>query len=191
MQQVKPYVYGIQHRATNRWYVGVRYKNVRLGLTAQQDTDYWGSSKHLKAMMAEHPQGWEKTIIDEFGSKDEALAAEVEILELLWDTPGRVNRAIGRVYDATGQKRRPHSPETMAKIAASNRGKKRTAETKAKQSAKKIGKAPPNKGVTYSADIRVKMGAKNKGKRWYKDPVTGKRIFYDPEGFTQLPYGDT
>lgn len=73
----------------------------------------------------------------------------------------------------TGKKRAPMSPEWRAKISAAmmgdkrNLGRKHTAETRAKNSASKRGQAPWNKGKTTSADVRAKQSASAK-LRWAK-----------------------
>ena len=66
--------------------------------------------------------------------------------------------------------------ETCAKISAALRGKHRTAETRSKISAYQRGKI-------VSDDTRAKISAalrgKFHGKHWRKNPITGKREWYD------------
>jgi len=70
------------------------------------------------------------------------------------------------------------SPETRAKISASNTGKKHSAETRAKISASKTGKIPWNKGKKHSPESIAKMSESHKGQiPWNK----GKKGIFSPE----------
>ena len=65
-----------------------------------------------------------------------------------------------------------HTDETRAKISAVLRGKHRTEETRAKLSAAK-------RVENLSDETRARMSAAKHGKHWRKNPITGKREWYD------------
>ena len=102
---MKPYVYIIQNKDRTHWYVGYKQK-------PKAREDYWGSSKYLKELIAQTgKENWTKTIIKEFDTWQEAKAHEDEILELMWDWPGRVNKARNGFIDLD-------DPEVKAKQKA-------------------------------------------------------------------------
>jgi hypothetical protein len=92
MNQVKPYTYIITNEITGHWYIGKKTANE---VPAVEDITYWGSSRYLKELMREIPQGWTKTIIAEYESFDETGLAEEELIKEYWDLPGRVNKSKG------------------------------------------------------------------------------------------------
>ena len=93
----KPYVYIIQNKERTRWYVGYKQK-------PKAGEDYWGSSKYLKALIKKTgKENWTKTIVAEFDTWQEAKAHEDELLELMWDWPGRVNKAVNGYIDFSDQ----------------------------------------------------------------------------------------
>ena len=81
-----------------------------------------------------------------------------------------------RAKISAAQRGKTFSKEHRAKISAANRGKHHTEEVKAK-----IGAAL--RGKHFSEEHRAKIGAANHGKlcgkHWRKNPVTGKREWYD------------
>ena len=88
---IKPYVYIIQNKDQTHWYIGYRHANE---YPACMDTDYWGSSRYLKELMAQTgKENWEKTIIKEFDDPNEAHEFEQLMLEFMWTWPGRVNKS--------------------------------------------------------------------------------------------------
>ena len=64
------------------------------------------------------------------------------------------------------------SDDTRAKIGAANRGTHRTEEFRANLSALHLGKH-------LSDETRAKLSAAKHGKHWRKNPITGKREWYD------------
>lgn len=60
-----------------------------------------------------------------------------------------------------------HTDDARQRISESNKGKKRSAETRAKVSASKIGNVPWNTGKPWSDDAKAKMSAAAKA-RWAK-----------------------
>lgn len=93
---IKPYVYLIQHKDQTHWYIGYRHAN---DCPAYMDTDYWGSSTYLKELIAQTGKdNWTKTIIKEFDDPVEAHQYEQQLIESMWEYPGRVNKSkSGRV----------------------------------------------------------------------------------------------
>lgn len=84
---IKPYVYIIQNIERTHWYVGYKQK-------PKAGEDYWGSSKYLKELIAQTgKENWTKTIVAEFDTWQEAKEHEDDLLELMWDWPGRVNKS--------------------------------------------------------------------------------------------------
>lgn len=92
--------------------------------------------------------------------------------------------------------RKNFSDETRAKLSAANRGKHHTEETRAKMSASRRGEKNPmygkhlsdetrakisaaKLGKILSEEHRAKISAAHCGKHWCKNPVTGKREYYD------------
>ncbi len=67
---------------------------------------------------------------------------------------------------------RRHTAETKAKISAANKGKKRSAETRAKLSAANSGENNPNYGKKLSEETRAKMSAANSGEN---HPMYGRK----------------
>ena len=107
---IKPYVYIIQNIERTHWYVGYKQK-------PKAGEDYWGSSKYLKKLIEQTgKENWTKTIVAEFDTWQEAKAHEDELLELMWDWPGRVNKARNGYIDMS-------DPEVKAKVAAANQKK--------------------------------------------------------------------
>ena len=101
----KPYVYIIQNSERTHWYVGYKQK-------PKTGEDYWGSSDYLDELIAQTgKENWTKTIIKEFDTWQEAKAHEDELLGLMWDWPGRVNKAKNGFVDH-------NDPEVKAKHRA-------------------------------------------------------------------------
>ena len=75
------------------------------------------------------------------------------------------------------------SKEHRAKLYATNRGKTFSDETRAKMSAAHRGEKNPWYGKHRTDETRAKISAANRGKlcgkHWRKNPVTGKREYYD------------
>lgn len=87
------------------------------------------------------------------------------------------------------------SKSTREKLSIANTGKHHTDETKSKISAAKLGNtnlrgkhlsdetrskmSASHRGKTFSEEHRERIGAAKLGKHWRKNPVTGKREWYD------------
>ena len=88
------------------------------------------------------------------------------------------------------------SAEHRAKLSAAMRGKHCTEEAKALISAAMCGENNPmygknfseehrakmsaaHRGKTFSEEVKAKMSVAHRGKHWRKNPVTGKREWYD------------
>ena len=121
---MKPYVYIIQNLEKTHWYVGYKQK-------PKAGEEYWGSSDYLDELIAQTgKENWTKTIVAEFDTWQEAKAHEDELLELMWDWPGRVNKNINGYVDYTdpevkakqkvGCQKNAQNPEYLAKNKAAN-----------------------------------------------------------------------
>jgi hypothetical protein len=143
MQEIKPYTYKITNSITGYWYIGKKTANK---VPAGEDITYWGSSKYLKELMEEIPEGWTKEIIAEYESDDETGLAEEELLEKYWSEPGRVNRAKrnGRNIDYS-------DPEVRAKFLEATRAAHARPEHRAKRS-----EIMKNQRATESEEIKQK-----------------------------------
>ena len=125
---MKPYVYIIQNLEHTHWYVGMRSANE---CSANADTGYWGSSKYLDELIAQTGKDqWKKTIVAEFDTVAEASEHETELLELMWDWDGRVNKSRGgyidysdpevRAKNKAAAQKRSENPEWIAKNKEKN-----------------------------------------------------------------------
>ena len=71
------------------------------------------------------------------------------------------------------------SEEHKAKLSAAHRGKHLSEETRAKLGAATRGDKNPMFGKHHTEETRAKLSAAHRGKHWRKNPVTGKREWYD------------
>lgn len=69
------YTYRISHPILNKFYIGVRTSDVK-----PEIDDYWGSSKFLRALMREHPEGWVKEILSRHRTREAAMRKEAELI---------------------------------------------------------------------------------------------------------------
>lgn len=132
-----PYVYICTHRVTGQFYIGSRYQNVTL-FNRTSDVDfpqYKTSSKKVKPIFDE----FDWVIIAEFFDSDSAYDFEHKLIREYWENSLLLN---GVCWDGPKRFKIPkeRSPEHIAKIAASNKGKKHTLEQRAALSKAKTGK---------------------------------------------------
>ena len=74
-------------------------------------------------------------------------------------------------------------PEAKLNYSKIRKGKKHSAETKAKMSAAKISEKHPFYGKTHSAESKEKMSAALKGLLWFNNGITSIRAKECPDGF--------
>jgi NUMOD3 motif len=178
-----PYVYRLTHRETGKFYIGYRYKNVELGLRAEDDLGihYYSSSKIVKP----HFEEYNTMILAEFFDKVAAIEFEQTLIKSEWGNPLLLNKAYLTMPDYTvimgvrrGQKQ---GEEEIRKRAAANTGKKRTDETR-----KKMSKALTGKKIVWSEERRKKyhdkMSGREIGPEWREKLSEGQhRRFQKPE----------
>ena len=151
------YIYKWTHILTSKWYIGVRTKN-----GCHPDDGYICSSKIVKPLIKKSPDEWLREILFT-GNPEEMLKMEFKILTEL-DAKNDKNSFNLQNGDGNWTTTGISMPnEWKQKIANSNRGKKRTAESienykqankkKARNSEiiKKLKKPkPPNHGINVS-----------------------------------------
>ena len=156
---VKPYVYWLKNKSTGIKYIGLRYRNVKLNLTPNEDIGikYFSSGKFKKEFKKE-PHGFQIKIIATFDTIDDAIKYELNETKkvyrnkryanlssfpavLLTDevrlkisqaNKGRVVPIELRKILSDANKGKKHSEERKEKISKGNIGKKRSEKSKKK-----------------------------------------------------------
>ena len=182
----KSYVYKITCKITGEFYFGSSFN-------AKRDS-YWGKGRKIKEQIAQYgKENFIKEILGEFDDRVEAHKVENEYIDKFRNDDKCLNQMLNRRFgsfseetcaklsaDKRGEKApwygKHLSEEVKAKMSAARRGKHHTEETRAKISA-------GNRGKIVSDDTRARIGAANivkfSGKHWRKNPITGKREWYD------------
>jgi len=182
--KIKPYTYFIIRKSDNMKYHGVRYGNIKLGLSPKEDFGkrYFGSSagsfckefrfnsKEFKFKLA-----WT------FDKINEATTYEKEVNKKIYKRPDWENKnafpaIFYKVHPLLGKK---PSKETRLKISKGNKGKKASLETRAKLSRMRRGRKlsqshienirKGNIGVKRSLKTRQKVRLANLGKKASKE----------------------
>lgn len=183
MDNKKSYVYKITCKITGEFYFGSSFY-------AKSDY-YWGSGRRIKERILKYGKdNFVKEIIGEFDDRVEAHKVENQYIEQFRHDEKCLNQMLNRHFGAYGEEScakrsasnlgKHHTDDTKAKIGAANaisqRGKHLSKETRSKMSAS-------HRGENFSEEHRAKIGAANlgifRGKHWRKNPVTGKREWYD------------
>lgn len=189
----KSYVYKITCKINSEFYFGSSFN-------AKRDS-YWGSGRKIKERIAKYgKENFIKEILGEFDDRTIAHQVENQYIEKFRHDDKCLNIQLDHKFES-------FSEETRAKIGAANaillRGKHRTDETRAKLSVAKCGEKNPmfgkhltdetrakisaamcgEKNPWYgkhlSDETRAKLSAVHCGKHWRKNPITGKREYYD------------
>ena len=182
----KSYVYKITCKITGEFYFGSSFK-------AKRDS-YWGTGRKIKEQIAKYGKdNFIKEILGEFNDRVDAHKKENQYIEKFRNDDKCLNQMLNRHFGTysyetcaknsaanRGEKNpmygKHRTDETRAKLSAANRGKHRTGETRAK-----IGAA--HRGKKLSDETRAKLSDAHlgifRGKHWRKNPVTGKREWYD------------
>ena len=152
------YTYLIQHRFSNMRYIGKRSCKCK----PQEDTSYWGSSKHLpKDIQKDHV----KIILKEHNSAKEAIAHEILLHDLndVSNNPCYYNKAkqTSTGFDTTGiklkftEEHKQKISKTLTGMAKSDIAKKNNsiAQKKLYQN----GYTNPRTGIIMSAELKQKI----------------------------------
>ena len=164
MNNRKSYVYKIKCLVTEEYYFGSSFN-------AKSDS-YWGSGRKIRERIAQYgKQNFVKEILGEFDDRTIAHQVENQYIEKFRNDEKCMNERLEHHFGA-------FSDETCAKRSAAHLGKILSEDHRAKMSAAQRGKH-------LSEEHRAKMSAVRRGKphphgkHWRKNPVTGKREWYD------------
>lgn len=152
---IYPYVYRLVHKETGKYYFGYRSKNVKLGLSAEQDLGirYFTSSKLIRKSFEEYHY----EIVAIFFNEEDAYDFEQDLIRDNWGDPMLLNKHY-HGKDKTRWRNTGHSEETKEKM----RGLKRSPEFSEYRSKVMKGRVPWNKGLTKETDPRVAEYAKHR-----------------------------
>jgi len=163
MNNIKPYTYLIKFNPSGQYYYGSRIKNVKLGLTPDEDLmqEYTTSSKNINALIKEYGiDAFEWEVRKTFNTVEEAVLWEQKVLKrcrVLERQDVWLNGNIAGHILAT--------PESCQKISEFHKGKPKTEEHKEKLSLAQKGK--PKKSTVYQSEeyrknmSKIKSGAGN------------------------------
>lgn len=178
----KSYVYKITCKITGEFYFGSSFR-------AMLDY-YWGSGRRIKERISQYgKENFVKEILGEFDDRIEAHKKENQYIEKFRHDEKCLNEKLEHHFGSFCE-------ESRAKNGSAFRGKHHTEEVKAKISAALCGEKSPwygkqfseehkakmsaaHRGKQFSEEHRAKLSAARRGKHWIKNPVTGKREYYD------------
>ena len=114
---------------------------------------YWGTGRRIKERISKYgKENFVKEILGEFDDRIEAHKVENDYIEKFRHDDKCLNQQLDHRFGT-------FSDETRAKIGAAN--------------------AISHLGKTFSEETRAKLSAAHRGKHWRKNPITGKREYYD------------
>lgn len=178
------YVYELRNKVSGMRYIGVR----SCACAPEDDSRYWSSSKYVRAdILALGSDAFEKIIIAEYATREDAVAAEVVLhSDLGVDVSDDFyNRAKQKTHkfdtsSLTGERNhffgKSHSEETKDKLRAANTGKigywrDHPIRSETKQKLREV-----NLGKTHSDESKEKCRQAIVGKRLGdKHPMFGRR----------------
>jgi len=182
--KVKPYTYLIIRKSDNMKYHGVRYGNIRLGLSPKEDfgKKYFGSSAgSFCSEFKSNPKNYIFKLLWTFNKVDEAIHHEKKINKKIYKHKDWINKnafpaIFNEVHPLLGKK---HSKKTRLKISKGNKGNKASLETRAKLSRMRRGRKlsqshienirKGNIGIKRSLKTRQKIRLANLGKKTSKE----------------------
>ena len=122
---------------------------------AKRDS-YWGGGKRIRERIAQYgKENFVKEILEEFDDRVEAHKKENQYIEQFRNDDKCLNQQLDHKFET-------YSNETCARRSAAERGKK-----------------SPMCGKHCTDEFRAKISAAFHGKHWRKNPITGKREWYD------------
>ena len=180
MNNKKSYVYKITCLVTGEFYFGSSFN-------AKRDW-YWGGGKRIREQIAKYgKENFVKEILGEFDDRTESHRVENEYIEKFRNDDKCLNQQLDHKFGTYGE-------DSCAKIGAAHRGKSpmygkhHTDNTREKMSAAQRGEKNPMYGKHHTDNTREKMSAAHRGEKnpmygkhwhWRKNPVTGKREWYE------------
>lgn len=168
----KSYVYKITFLVTGEYYFGSSFY-------AKRDS-YWGSGRRIKDRIALFgKENFIKEILGEFDDRVEAHKVENEYIEKFRHDEKCLNKRLEHQFGLYGEESRAKISDALLGEKNHNFGKHFSEETRARMSAAKLGEKGPWYGKHLSKETRTKISAVHIGKHWRKNPVTGKREWYD------------
>ena len=154
----KSYVYKITCLVTGEYYFGSSFN-------AKRDS-YWGAGRKIKERISKYgKENFVKEIIEEFDDRVEAHKKENQYIEKFRNDDKCLNIKCEYHFGTYGE-------ESREKMGDARRGKTLSEETKAKLSAANLAKH-------HTEEVKAKLSAAHLGKHWRKNPITGKREYYD------------
>ena len=179
----KAYTYLLKFKPENKFYYGVRFKNVRLNRHPEDDfmIHYTTSSEQINNLIIEHGvDAFEWEIRKTFNTADQAIAWETRVLsrakvlkrQNIWYNANvagyKTPTPSGRKVISETHKDKPKSEEHKKNLSLSQKGKPKnyvqTAEHRQLNSDANSGKNNPRYGVEVLQSTRDKIGKANKGK---------------------------
>ena len=175
----KSYVYKITCKITGEYYFGSSFR-------AKSDY-YWGKGRRIKERISKYGKdNFVKEILGEFDDRTIAHQVENQYIEKFRTDDKCLNERLEHRFGLYGE-------ESRTKIGAAHRGEKNynfgkhlSDDHRAKISAATRGEKNPMYGKHISEESRAKRSAANRGeknpmygKHWRKNPITGKREYYD------------
>lgn len=179
---MQAYTYLIKFKPANKFYYGVRFKNIKLNLAPEDDLmiRYTTSSENINNLIAEYGiDSFEWSVRKKFNTPEKAIAWEEKVLRRSkvlerQDTWLNGNIAGYKITTEAGRKKirethmgKPKTEEHKRKLSKSNLGKKRaprSQEYKEKMSKAKSGENNGRYGLEVSQETRERISKANKGR---------------------------
>ena len=167
----KAYVYKITCKITGEFYFGSSFR-------AKRDS-YWGGGTKIRERIAQYgKENFVKEILGEFDDRTESHRIENQYIEKFIHDDKCLNQMLNRRFGS-------FSEESREKLSVAERGEKAPwyGKTLSEEHRSRISAA--QRGKTLSEEHRSKLSASHRGKphphgkHWRKNPVTGKREYYD------------
>ena len=206
MDNKKSYVYKITCLVTGEYYFGSSFNANSdyywgTGRKIKERIAQYGKEHFVKEILGEfddrvEAHKKENQYIEQFRNDDKCLNQQLDRKFGTYGEESREKIGAAERGDKNPMYGKHLSDETRAKISAALRGKTLSEEHKARMSAAFRGENNPmygkhhtdetrvrmsvaQLGKNFSEEHRAKLSAARRGKHWRKNPVTGKREYYD------------